>query len=45
MLIVVSSLADSSSLDQLVEEKKIRKKVVKEKRMFYETLSVIELSA
>jgi release factor glutamine methyltransferase len=45
MLIVVSSLADSSSLDQLVEEKKMRKKVVKEKRMFYETLSVIELSA
>jgi release factor glutamine methyltransferase len=45
MLIVVSSLADSSSLDQLVEEKKMRKKVVKEKRVFYETLSVIELSA
>ncbi len=45
MLLVVSSLADSSALDQLVIEKKMHKKVVKEKRLFYETLSVIELSA
>lgn len=44
MLFVVSSLADSSALDKLVEEKKIVKKVVKEKRLFFETLSVIELS-
>jgi release factor glutamine methyltransferase len=43
MLLVVSSLADSSALDQLVQEKKMSKKVVKEKRMFYETLSVVEL--
>jgi release factor glutamine methyltransferase len=43
MLIVVSSLADSSALDRLVREKKLVKKVVKEKRMFYETLSVVEL--
>lgn len=45
MLLVVSSLADSSALDQLVKEKKMRIKVVKEKRMFYETLSIVELSA
>ena len=45
MLLVVSSLADSSALDQLVQEKKMSKKVVKEKRVFYETLSVIELVA
>ena len=44
MLLVVSSLADSSAVDQLVMEKKMHKKVVKEKRLFYETLSVIELS-
>lgn len=43
MLFIVSSLADSSALDLLVIEKKMSKKVVKEKRMFYETLSVIEL--
>jgi release factor glutamine methyltransferase len=44
MLLVISSLADSSALDQLVMEKKMRKKVVKEKTIFYETLSVVELS-
>lgn len=43
MLLVVSSLAATSALDQLVQEKKMSKKVVKEKRMFYETLSVVEL--
>jgi release factor glutamine methyltransferase len=45
MLFVVSSLANSSALDQLVDEKKMSKKVVMEKRMFYETLTVVELSA
>lgn len=44
MLFIVSSLADSSALDQMVMEKKMSKKVVKEKRMFYETLSVVELA-
>jgi release factor glutamine methyltransferase len=44
MLLVVSSLSDSSALDLLIEEKKMSKKVVKEKKLFYETLSVIELS-
>jgi hypothetical protein len=44
MLIVISSFADSSALDNLVVENKMRKKVVKEKRLFYETLSIIELS-
>ncbi len=44
ILLVVSSLADSSAVDRLVMEKKISKKVMKEKRLFYETLSVIELS-
>jgi hypothetical protein len=43
LLLVISSLADSSLLDQLVKEKKLDKKMVKEKRMFYETLSVVEL--
>jgi len=43
MLFVVSSIADSSALDQLVSENKMSKKVVREKRVFYETLSVVEL--
>jgi release factor glutamine methyltransferase len=44
MLFVVSSLADSSALDRLVAEKKMCKKVAKEKKLFYETLTVVELS-
>jgi release factor glutamine methyltransferase len=44
MLVVVSSLSDHSALGRLIAEKKMRKKVVKEKRLFYETLLVVELS-
>ena len=44
MLLVVSSFADSFALDLLVKEKKMSKKVVKEKRLFYETLSIVELA-
>lgn len=44
MLIVISSFADSETLDNVVVENKLRMKVVKEKRLFYETLSLIELS-
>jgi release factor glutamine methyltransferase len=44
MLIVISSFANSSALDKLVIENSMHKKVVKEKRLFYETLSIVELS-
>jgi release factor glutamine methyltransferase len=44
MLIVISSFANSSALDKVVVENSMHKKVVKEKRLFYETLSIIELS-
>jgi methylase of polypeptide subunit release factors len=44
MLVVVSSLADHSALGRLIAEKKMRKNVVKEKGLFYETLLVVELS-
>jgi release factor glutamine methyltransferase len=44
MLIVISSFADSSALDRVAAENKMHKKVVKEKRLFYETLSIVELS-
>jgi release factor glutamine methyltransferase len=44
MLIVISSIADSGALDNVVLENRMRKKIVKEKRLFYETLSIIELS-
>lgn len=44
ILIVTSSFSDASALDRVAAENKMHKKVVKEKRLFYETLSVIELS-
>lgn len=44
MLMVVSSLADQSTLDSIVQEKKLKKKVIKEKELFFERLSVIELT-
>jgi release factor glutamine methyltransferase len=44
MLIVISSFANSSALDKVVVENSMHKKVVKEKRLFYETLSIVELS-
>ena len=43
ILFVVSSLADSSALDRFVMEKNLRHSVIKEKRLFYETLSAVEL--
>jgi release factor glutamine methyltransferase len=43
MLIVVSSLSDSSALERFLSEAKISRKIVGEKRLFFETLSVIEL--
>ena len=48
MLFVISSLAQNeylSNLEDVVEKKKIQMSVLKEKRLFYETLSIIELSA
>jgi release factor glutamine methyltransferase len=45
MLLAISSLAECSMLDSVVEEKKMQMNVIKEKRLFYETLSIIELSA
>ena len=44
ILIVISSFANSSALDKVVLENSMHKKVVKEKRLFYETLSIVELS-
>jgi release factor glutamine methyltransferase len=44
MLIVISSFANSSALDKVIVENKMHKKVLKKKRLFYETLSIIELS-
>lgn len=44
MLVVVSSRADQSALDAFLESRKIKKKVVQEKKLFFERLSVLELT-
>jgi release factor glutamine methyltransferase len=44
LLIVISSFANSSAFDRVVLENNMHKKIVKEKRLFYETLSIVELS-
>jgi release factor glutamine methyltransferase len=44
ILLVVSSFADQRALDAILAEKGLVRKKVKEKRIFYETLSVIELT-
>ena len=44
ILLVISSIADSRVLDALVAESSLKRRVIKEKKLFYETLSVIELS-
>jgi HemK-related putative methylase len=44
ILVVISSLADPAALERLVEKEKLRTRVLKDRRLFYETLSVIEIS-
>ncbi|MDQ3848628.1 MAG: methyltransferase [Thermoproteota archaeon] len=44
MLVVISSLADPSNFERMIVKNKIQKKIVREKRLFYETLSIVELS-
>jgi release factor glutamine methyltransferase len=44
LLIVISSFANSLALDKVLLENNIHKKILKEKRLFYETLTVVELS-
>jgi release factor glutamine methyltransferase len=44
MVFVTSSLANSSALDDVIQQKKVHRKVIKEKRLFYETLYIVELN-
>jgi hypothetical protein len=43
MLMVVSSLSDHAALDRFLAKAKIKKKVLAEKKLFYETIAVAEL--
>lgn len=44
MILIVSSLSDIPKLDRFIFEKKINRKVINKRRIFYETLYVYELS-
>jgi release factor glutamine methyltransferase len=44
ILVLVSSLADSTRLNKFVQEKKLKKRIVAEKALFYERLYAIELT-
>ncbi|MFL6473928.1 MAG: methyltransferase [Nitrososphaera sp.] len=44
MLVVISSLADTSTFERMILRNNMQKKIVKQKRIFYETLSIVELS-
>lgn len=43
MLLVVSSLADSAALDRFLAAAQIQKQTLVEKKLFYETIAVVEL--
>ena len=44
MLTIISSLSDSSKLDKLIKEKNLKKRIVKIRKLFFETLYIIEIS-
>lgn len=43
ILVVVSSLADPAALDKFLDKANIQKKVLAEKKLFFETITVVEL--
>ena len=44
MLTIISSLSDSSKLDKLIKEMNLKKRIVKIRKLFFETLYIIEIS-
>jgi release factor glutamine methyltransferase len=43
MLIVVSSLSNNAKIDELIARMKLKRKDISEKKLFFETLTIIEL--
>ena len=43
MLIVVSSLSDIAKIDELIAQMKLKRRVINEKKLFFETLKVLEI--
>ena len=44
MLIVLSTLSNISKIDELIIEMKLKRRTIREKKLFFETLSILELS-
>ena len=44
ILTIISSLSDSSKLDKLIKEMNLKKRIIKIKKLFFETLYIIEIS-
>lgn len=43
MLIIVSSLSDSTKLDQLLAQMKLKRRTISDKKLFFETLTALEI--
>lgn len=43
MLIIISTLSDISKIDDLIIEMKLERKKISEKKLFFETLSILEI--
>jgi len=43
MLIVVSSLSNNAKIDELIARMKLKRRVISEKKLFFEKLAIIEL--
>lgn len=43
MLIIISTLSDISKIDDLIIEMKLKKRTISEKKLFFETLSIVEI--
>ena len=44
MLTIISSLSQTSKLDKLIIEMNLKKRILKVKKLFFETLSIVEIS-
>jgi len=43
MLIIVSNLSDTTKIDELIAEMKLKKRTISEKKLFFETLTTLEI--
>jgi len=44
MLIIISTLSNVSKMDELIIEMKLKRRTIREKKLFFETLTIVEIS-